>query len=58
MNIDDRIAELNNAQTNALAEFYACTKALERADERVRSLNQQISSLKELRDEVNNDTAE
>jgi len=57
MAIDDRISELNNAQTTALAEFYACTKALERADERVRSLNQQISTLKELKDEVTDDSA-
>jgi len=58
MSIDDRIAELTRAQTNALAEYYACTKALERADNRVRSLNQQLSMLNELKDEAANDPAE
>lgn len=58
MSIEDRIAELNKAQTNALAEYYACTKALERADERVRTLNQQISMLTEVKNEVTDDPAE
>lgn len=55
MSIEVRLDELRNAQANALAEFYACTKALERADERVRSLNQQLSMLTELKLEAAND---
>lgn len=57
MSIETRLDELRHAQANALAEFYACTKALERADERVRSLNQQLSMLTEMKLEAANDNA-
>lgn len=55
MSIETRLDELRTAQANALAEFYACTKALERADERIRSLNQQLSMLTEMKLEAAND---
>ena len=58
MSITEKLAELNRAQSHALAEFYASTKALERAEERIRSLNQQINVLAPLADEVSDGAAE
>lgn len=42
MSIKERLIELNKMQAKFLAEFYSATKALERADEGVRTTNQQI----------------
>ena len=42
MTIKERLIELNKMQAKFLAEYYSASKALERADEGVRSINQQI----------------
>lgn len=48
MNLKDKLAELNRHQAQALAEFYAATKTLERAEERVKSISQQIALVSDL----------
>lgn len=51
MTINERLVELNKAQSQALAEYYGATKALERAEEKIRTINQQITLLAEFAEE-------
>ena len=45
MTIEERLVQLNKIQAKLLAEYYSASKALERADEGIRNVSQQIQLL-------------
>jgi len=45
MTIADKLVDLNKIQTKLLAEYYAASKTLERTEEGIRNINQQIHLL-------------
>ena len=45
MTIEERLVQLNKMQAKLLAEYYSASKALERADEGIRNVSQQIQLL-------------
>ena len=56
MTIKEKLAQLNQAQANALARFYGATKTLERAEEEIQMINLQIQALGEFAEESDGPT--